>query len=284
MSDKDSVVKKMDRKTEDDPKVPRLQCIIPRGALVPVKGGEDGERKALNIVVLRELRGGEEDILSDKSLEITERLNEIVGRCIVSISDGETTITDAKSLSALMHTHPWGLSLADVLTLLLRLREVTVGDEFRQKVTCRADGCTNDPRKPYSWTHVGSLSDLEVIPCSGNAVECEKTFTTSRGTFIRWSILTAEYERRFAKKKMPKDLATRALMLRVNTVGDQPVTKENLKDLAFIERAELRKEFDVEGGIETDLKMVCGNCGEEFKVPLEIDAGNFFHPLVTSES
>jgi len=264
------------RKTQDDPKSPMIIAQVPRGALIQKGGDEDGFH-VLNVVTMRELSGEEEDMLADEKQDVMAKLYGVVSSCIVALSDGkDVVVDDLRKIRQLCNAHPSGFLMSDMLTLLFRLREVTVGDEYRQAVTCPA--CEDDEGRKFSWTHIGSLTDLEVVPASGNLEETSREFTTSRGNIIKWTMLTAVRHIESTKKKTKKDKATTTLMLRVESINGEKATLEILKKMSFRERTEIRKQFDDEGGIDTMVPVVCRNCGHEFTVGLEIAAQDFFFP------
>ena len=268
----------MDRKTEEDAKTSRIECVVPRGILLP--SDDDGdERVALNVITLRELSGWEEEILVDDKIGVSRRLNQVVRRTITSISNDNKTIDDPALFKGVMASHPFGLSLGDSLTLFFRLREVTIGDEFRQTVECPS--CKDDDGRPFSWTHIGSLTDLEIRPCAGNPAEFRRQFTTSRGNVVEWEMLTAQKEEEYDRKKISKDKATLPLSMRIVKLNGESPTKNKLKDLPYVERVEIRKRFDEEGGVNTRLEMECRRCGHEFKVTLDIGGESFFDPSAT---
>lgn len=263
------------RTTEEDAKPVYIECRVPRGVLIGGKDDEPG--RVLNIVQLREMSGHEEDLLVTETIDITTRLNRIIGNCIVSVSDGEYTIDDRTSINRMMTTHPDGFTLSDAMVLMFKLREVTVGDEFRQTITCPK--CTDEEGVPYSWTHVGSFSDIEVQPCKGDVSEPVRNFVTSRGNVIEWEMMTAAKDAEYSRKKMIKNKATRALMMRVSKINDHKATVERLQDLPMTERTEIKKQFDQEGGMDMDIAFVCRNCEHEFTVPINIGAKGFFRHL-----
>ena len=267
----------MNRKTEDDAKVPALTFELPRGYLLV----EGDEVHRLNRATIREMTGEEEDIIAQEEKTFTERMHELVGSCMTSLSDGGSkSITSPKTL-AKVTDH---LLMSDLLTSIIRVREVTMGDEIRQKIKCPA--CTTLDGKPFIWTGVLSLKDFQGIPVDGDPLENIRTFTTSRGTILTWEMLTGQGELDQGKKKNKRERATLALMARVRSIGEESEpkrVKDLLRKLPYVERQEIRKQFDQEGGIETEFECVCRNCGHEFKAELDIGGKEFFFPSETSE-
>jgi predicted Zn-ribbon and HTH transcriptional regulator len=187
-------------------------------------------------------------------------------------------ITDRKML---MEKVPQKLLMSDLLVSFLRIREVTVGSEVRQKVRCPE--CTNDEGQPFIFTVILDLSEFEGLPVEGDPLQTIREYTTPRGVKITWEMMDGELELAHEKKKNAKEKATAALLARVRTVNGEPAKKEVLKKMAYVERTAIRKQFDQEGGIETDFDCKCRNCGYQFKVPLEIGGTDFFSPSETSD-
>jgi len=264
----------LDTKTIDDAKVPSIEAKLPRGYLLQDSDGVH----VLGTAILREMSGLEEDIIADDKVSFTKRMHRLVGSCLTSLSDDEGhSIVDR---SALIKAAPQML-MSDLLVCALRIREVTVGDELRQIVKC--PNCTTDDGQPFSWTVRLSLSDFKALPAEGDLTKAVREYTTSRGTRITWAMMTGDMELTHEKKKTSKNKATAALLIRVQTVNDEPATIENLQALSYKERVEIRKLFDQEGGIETEFDVICRECEHEFRVLLAIGGVNFFAPSETSE-
>lgn len=261
----------------DEAKSVILTYKLPRGFLLK----EGDEVHILNNATIREMTGDDEDIIANDSKGFTERMHQLVGNCLTSLSDGQgKTITDKNFLANV----PKQLLMSDLLVSILRIRQVTVGDEVRQKIRCPS--CTNDEGKPYIWTAILSLKDFDGLPVEGDPLKNIRECTTSRGTKVIWEMMTGEIEIESGKKKNTREKATLALMARVRDINgetDSKKIKAILKSMSFVERQEIRKEFDAEGGIETDFDCICNNCGHEFKANLDIGGTSFFLPSETSE-
>lgn len=267
----------MIRTTIEDAKATIITFDLPRGLLVR---GKDGDADVLyNKATIREMSGYEEDIIANEKMTFTHRMHALVGNCLLSLSDGGSNeITSSKIL--LKATDD--LLMSDLLVCVFKIREVTVGSEVRQKVTCPE--CTTDEGKPFIWTAILNLSEFGGIPVEGDPYEDTREFTTSRGTKIRWKMMTGAMEKNTEKTKNPSKAATLALLNRVISVNDEDASVSLLQSLFSVERQEIRDAFDVEGGIETDFECVCRNCGSEFKTQLEIGGAGFFFRSAHSEN
>ena len=265
---------KMERTNELDAKTTTINFDFPRGYLL-----EDTEGvHVLNKAQMREMTGYEEDILADDKSSITQRMHDVVGNCLISLSDEKGhSIVDPNVLK----TIPLNLLMSDIVVATFRLREVTVGSEYRQKVAC--PNCIDDDDKPNAWTAILNLSDFKSIPASGDLTKAVREFETKRGNKITWEMLSGAGELAYENMKKSKERATAVLMARIRTINGQPATKDAVKRLPMLERQEIRKEFDVEGGIETSFDSVCKRCKQEFKTELEMGGSSFFSRLATPE-
>ena len=151
---------------------------------------------------------------------------------------------------------------------------MTVGSEVRQKVKCPE--CTTDEGKPFIWTVILNLSEFNGLPVEGNALDDMREFVTTRGTNVKWKMMTGAMEKDAEKIKNPSKVATLTLLRRVVEINGEPATVASLQDMSSTERQEIRKQFDAEGGIETDFECACRNCGSTFSTQLEIGGANFF--------
>lgn len=274
----------MMRKTEIDPKTSQVTFYVPCGYLLE----EDGEAHVLNRVTMREMAGREEDLIADERMTTTQRLHAVVANCVVSLSNDEgREVLDEKILRACTRK----MLMSDIVVCLFRLREVTVGDEMRIKAQCT---CSDNYGAPFSQTHILSMKEFDVVESKGNPKIRVREFTTSHGQkAISWEMMSGEMELRLdsERQRKPKkraereavgveakdgQKATQALLARVRTIDGVPATVEGLRDLPFRDRQEIRRRFDEEGGINTDVSVVCRNCGREYEVSIGMAASDFF--------
>jgi hypothetical protein len=264
----------MDRTNIEDAKIPSITFALPRGYLL---NDGDGGVHVLCTATVREMCGEEEDIIANDKVSFTKRLHQLVGSCLTTLEDGDGhSITDRKQLAIIASK----MLMSDLLVCVIRIREVTIGNEIRQVVSC--PNCVDDEGNPYSWTAILDLSEFEALPVKGDAAMSVREYTTSRGTVVTWEMMTGDAELIHERKKLSKDKATASLLTRVRTLNGEVATKVNLKALSYVERNEIRKQFDAEGGVETDFDAVCRNCDHEFKVPLEVGGMRFFNPSEAS--
>lgn len=267
----------MDRTTEGMAKVTTKTYKLPRGLLYE----HEGEIHVLNTATIREIAGKEEDILSDRRVSFTEKVHEIVGNCLISLSnDDGVSVAQPSTLRNAVSK----LLMSDILVSFFRLRELSVGSEYRQKVTCPE--CTNDDGNPFRFTVILNLSEFEMIPAEGDLTVEERECTTVNGNKVIWKMMDGESEMKQSKKKNPSEVATMALQSRVCSINgemDSKKIKKLLISMSYNERQDIRDEIDDEGGIDTEIDCHCRNCGEEFSVGLDVRGTDFFSRSVTSK-
>jgi len=267
----------------EDAKAPMLDFEVPGGYLHRVS--KDGVDRIVSLyrVQVREMQGWEEDILSEENTSLTERFHRIVGGCLLRLSDDEgNEVTDKKVLTGA----PDRMLMSDLLVCILKIRQCTVGDDLRWKVECpnctTVDEQTGEEKKT-KFTAIYSLKDLKIEALEGERTKRVRELKTSRGNVITWEMMNGLMERSLERVRgKKKDRATAGLMVRVKTINNIAPTSEVLKNLSWTERTEIRKQFESEGGIETDIEVACHKCGKEFKTPMEI-GGDFFGLLGASE-
>jgi len=252
--------------TIDDPKSSVGTFDLVGGFLLEDKEAEQTYR--LNRIMLREISGHEEDIIADDSVSFTERLYQVFGRCITQVLDNDGhVITDPKELISV----PDGLLFSDIMIILKSLYQVTMGDQLVKKIDCDNPLCKN------TQNEVIDLKKLEVYPVKGDPMQRVREYVTSRGTEITWEMLSGKTDRNSnIEDESPKDKVTMTLLRRIRTINGEPATKKALKDLPSRERAEIRKQFDDEGGLETTRKSRCRKCGKSLSYSLTIADFNFF--------
>ena len=109
--------------------------------------------KVLDIVELRELTGVEEDILASRKISNDSKLNKVLVNCINILRDKESSIVikDKAKLSEIVPK----MATGDRLFLLIRLRQVSLGDNFEFQTIC--------PECKKKQNFIVNLNDLKVL-------------------------------------------------------------------------------------------------------------------------
>jgi len=212
---------------------------------------------------LVEMTGVEEDLLTNRRLmKNGEGINRVLLNCTKRL--GENDEPKMKDILDLLS--------GDRLFALVRLRQISLGDEVDLELTRPNPGCDE-------LTYVTiNLNDLEVTPY-GEEREFEFTLPGS-GKVVTFGYLDGHKEKRLAAVKQPT--LTAAMMIRIVKIDDQPPSKKLLNEMTMGDRSALRKEMlRVDGGIDTQVDVPCDVCGTRIRTRLEGEPV-FLFPSVAS--
>ena len=160
----------------------------------------------------------------------------------------------------------------DRLFALVRLRQISLGDEVDLELACPNPACGERTFVTLD------LNDLEVTPY-GEEREFEFTLPGS-GKVVKFGYLDGHKEKRLAALKEPT--LTAAMMIRIVEIDGQPPSKKALNEMTMGDRSALRKEMlRVDGGIDTQVDATCDACGARIRTRLEAEPG-FLFPSVAS--
>jgi len=159
----------------------------------------------------------------------------------------------------------------DRLCSLVRLREISLGDEVELELACPNMACG---ARNYQTVN---LDDLEVTPYPE---EREFDFTLpGSGKAVRFGCLDGHKEKRLAALKQPS--LTAAMMIRIVTIDGQPPSKKHLNEMSMRDRSALREEMTrVDGGIDTAVDVSCDSCGARIRTRLEAEPAFLFPSAV----
>ena len=214
-------------------------------------------------IELREMTGAEEELLTNQRLiRSGDAINQVLKNCILRI--GENTGPAMKDVLDLLS--------GDRLFVLVRLRQISLGDEVELALHCPSPAC-------HETSHtVVNLEGLEVTPY-GPAREFEFHLPGS-GQLVRFGYLDGHKEKRLAALKEPT--ISSAMLMRILTLGGAAPSKKMLAEMAMKDRAALRAEMArVDGGIDTVVEMECEACGAPLRTRLEAEAP-FLFPAAAS--
>ena len=260
---------------------------VPGGYLVENEVEDDaGEaslnRKRYNHVTLRELSGKEEDMLTAENISMGDKLFRIIANCIMKLETDEGESIPREGNEKLFARLPQLFLFSDIIVLLLRLRQLSIGNLFEFKVRCPEKSCKILQSKSFN------LEKLVLQPMEGDVFSRIRRFNIRDGREIVWHMVTGKIEREFAKEterdKDKQTKATKTLMMRARTIDGEPVNLDILQDISMLDRMNLRKEFDAEGGIETEFGVTCNTCGIEWTEELQIGGEDFFRPTAEAPS
>jgi len=212
---------------------------------------------------LVEMTGAEEDLLTNRRLmKNGEAINQVLLNCTKRLGDNaEPKMKDILDLLS-----------GDRLFALVRLRQVSLGDEVELELACPNTGCGERTALRVD------LGQLEVTPY-GEEREFEFTLPGS-GRKVKFGYLDGHKEKRLAALKEPN--LTAAMMIRILEIDGQPPSKKALNEMTIGDRSALRKELlRVDGGIDTQVDVPCDACGTRIRTRLEAEPA-FLFPSVAS--
>ena len=215
-------------------------------------------------VVVREIRGHEEDMLGNPKVPAARKMSELMSRCVERVGP----FTDRGKIAQIV----MDLIVGDRAFLIFAIRRVTLGDEFPFKDQC--------PECKKESLYVADLSELEVkrMPDPHKRLF---DIPLPSGKSVRFRPMTGRSEEKLLKdgKAHGEDALSLAILARLELMDGKPVMLDDVKNLGMRDRHALRSEFEtVEGGIETETDMTCPYCDHEFRKEIDVSQRSFFFP------
>jgi hypothetical protein len=212
-------------------------------------------------IELKEMTGAEEELLTNQRLIRTgEAINQVLRNCFVRISDNtEPTVNDVLDLLS-----------GDRLFALVRLRQISLGDEVELEPACPNSAC-----RVNNYVTV-NLEELEVTPYTDQR-EFDFKLPGSKKT-VRFGYLDGHKEKRLASLREPN--ITSAMLIRILDIDGKPPSKKILAEMSMRDRSALRQKMArVDAGIDTSVEVACDGCGTLIRTRLEAEPG-FLFPAV----
>lgn len=210
---------------------------------------------------LKEMTGVEEELLTNQRLIRTgEAINQVLRNCFVRIGDNaEPSVNDVLDLLS-----------GDRLFALVRLRQVSLGDEVELEPACPSSAC-----RMTNYVTV-NLEELEVTPYTDQR-EFDFKLPGSKKT-VRFGYLDGHKEKRLAGLREPN--ITSAMLIRILDIDGKPPSKKILAEMSMRDRGALREEMArVDAGIDTAVEVACDGCGTRIRTRLEAEPA-FLFPTV----
>ena len=207
---------------------------------------------------LREMTGAEEELLTNQRLiRSGEAINQVLRNCFVRL--GEKTDPD---LSEVMN-----LLSGDRLFALVRLRQISLGDEVELELSCPNSAC-----RMTNFVTV-NLEDLKVTPY-GEEREFAFKLLGSKKT-VRFGYLDGHKEKRLASLREPN--ISSAMLIRILDIDGKAPSKKSLAEMSMRDRNALRQEMSrVDAGIDTSVETECDGCGSKIRTRLEAEPAFLF--------
>jgi len=243
--------------------------------VLPV-GYVDAAGTVHNHMVLREMKGTEDDIMGDDELPFGERVTAILANCCERLGD----ITDKEIIKkALADELETGLPLTeqDRTAAMIFLRRVTVGDNYKFSRTCIRCG----QRARNRSINLSTLQIEKTVDAKQRKVKIQ---LPRSGTEAILSVLTAKAAAEVGKlKPTGRDAKSLAIMTRLESLGGEPLGNDGsalqkVKDLPQADRNVLRQTWvAMEAKVDTDVEVTCTNpiCGTTWSFPLDVGQAFF---------
>lgn len=238
---------------------------------------QTGEQRLLNVAIMREMNGHDEDMLTNSKIDMSRRFHNVLASCLTRIGDGKGRwITDEKQMSHVVDN----LTIGDRSQLLLHLRVISVypeGETYTFRIQC--GNCGAEIR------HTVDLSKVKTVPMSNPMKRIYDALLPS-GMSVRCRVMLGQHERILDEaQQVGQNILSAAIMARVLEVNGKPISMATVKDMSARDRNFLRQKFDeVEGGVETTTAIRCGSCGARFEGEIDISQRDFFFPSRKSRS
>jgi hypothetical protein len=212
-------------------------------------------------IELKEMTGAEEELLTNQRLIRTgEAINQVLRNCFVRIGDNaKPTVNDVLDLLS-----------GDRLFALVRLRQISLGDEVELEAACPNSAC-----RMTNYVTV-NLEELKVTPYTDQR-EFDFKLPGSKKT-VRFGYLDGHKEKRLAGLREPN--ITSAMLIRILDIDGKPPSKKILAEMSMRDRSALRQEIArVDAGIDTSIEVACDCCCARIRTRLEAEPA-FLFPAV----
>jgi hypothetical protein len=229
-------------------------------------GHVDQESHVHTDVTVREMTGEDEEVLAARNMPTTKKINKILIRCTDSI--GPFTGDALKFIIP-------ELTQGDRVYLLMAIRRASLGDEMPFQTKCPS--CKEEAR------FIVDLNDLETKKMANPALRQYDVVLPKSKSKVRMKVLTGKGEEAISKAATKgQDVISTAILARIESMNDKPITIQDLKALPLADRNFLRGAWEEhEGGVDTEIQVDCPSCGTAYETELDISQQGFFNPSAT---
>lgn len=218
-------------------------------------------------LALREMTGREEDLLASKKTAAHKKMSELYVRCIQRLG----TLVETTQIAAAVPE----LLVGDRTYLMFAIRRVTLGDEYPFRHRC--------PECDKDSLFIVDLSEMKVQEMADPRKRVYEG-VLSTGMSYRFHLLTGRDEAKLADVVDHEHKLTQSALARLDMLNDRPPSRDLLQSMSSRARDELRGLFDAaDGGVDTEMEMVCPKCDVEFFTDLDVGPG-FFFPSATRKN
>ena len=223
-----------------------------------------------DIVNIREITGEEEDILASPNMAVVQKMDTLIGNCINYFESSEERGAKLDGRSE-VYEGVKDLPIGDRVFMILALRRLSVSDEYAFEVKCTSCGERN--KKALM------LSDLDVMPMRDKKLRAYEVALPS-GKTARMKVMLGRDEGKMENiRKSKRDRMSQAILLRLESLDDEPARIGDVKRLSLRDRNAIRGSFEKEeGGVDTTIGVICDECGSDFNTELDVSQSDFFFP------
>jgi hypothetical protein len=204
------------------------------------------------------MTGAEEELLTNQKLiRSGDAVNQVLANCVLRIGESNDIITK----------HVLDMLSGDRLFVLVKLRQISLGDDIELELSCPNAACRAKNRATVN------LDDLTVTPYPD---EREFVFVLpSSGAKVRFCYLDGHKEKRLAQMQEPSISA--AMLIRILDIDGNPPSKKALAEMSMRDRSALRTEMlRVDAGVDTTIECDCDSCGSRIRTRLEAEPSFLF--------
>lgn len=196
-------------------------------------------------VEVREIRGHEEELIANDSIDTYTKIDLILSACLQRVG----TITDRGLISALVPD----LLVGDRVWLLMEIRRASVGDKYPFIEKC-----------PECEEEQSFTLDMNTLPVVRLKDPMKRIFpvTTESGLVAELIMPTGRQERmRDSIKLNDENALSKILLTRIATLNGKVPTLDDVLNLSLSDRTELKLEYDdlPECGMDLTIETTCPN-------------------------
>jgi len=244
-----------------DPRSDMGHFVLPCGYIIDTDDG----KKLLRDIHLREMTGHEEDLLS-ADMAFDRKMNGLIAACTQSLGPIEDPRMIAKIVPKLLE--------GDRLFLFFALRRVSLGDSYPFREKC--------PSCSKMSVHNFNLADLEMVEMPDPMKRAYEVTLPGSNDIAVIRCLTGEDEPRRQQLKNRLQPLSLQIFLRLVSYNGEEATINHVRGMTQRDRAFLRGKFvEIDGGVETRIKLNCSKCSYEFERDLDPSHPGFFSPSET---
>lgn len=223
-------------------------------------------------VELTPLTGREEELLAgERSHEVASLVTTVLQRCIHRIG----------TISPVSQDMIRSLLIADRQYLLLKLRELTLGDTIQASVFCPWSDCGKKIMVSFLTDDIPVMESVRKEPIYKMELSAEATFVADSGETYReicFRLPNGSDQEMLSSIVVQDEQRAQSLLLQrcIHTIGSLHDPDENtISRLSSLARSEIEQQMEgVAPRLELTMESTCPECGREYAVPFDVQ--NFF--------